>query len=310
MKLLNSSKFLPVGIAAIGTLAPLSLVISPTAEAASLKTITASAFAQTRSSDADFPFFFTFSFPDQPGIGARAVAVSVADTSVGRADAFASSTAIRTATGNLLFSTQERQEILRRTPGALQAFAVTNADAAPAPFESPALPNVVNEEGTPLSIEEKFESDLNTSLEITFNDEADQIFFDFLGSALLKTEGLFDFSTGIRLESVGLGLLRSFTINESFELAFQGDWGLDDLSVTQDRSSFFANLDNLDFAIPVASEFTREDFQNLDFRFNGSGIVEAASVPEPASLFGFLSVGIIGTGSAVSRLRRKDLSIN
>ncbi|NER25946.1 MAG: hypothetical protein F6J96_35710 [Symploca sp. SIO1C2] len=305
MNLLNSSTFLPVATTAITTLAALSLGVSPAAEAASLKTITASAFAQTRSSDADFPFFFTFSFPDQPGTGATAIAVSVADTSVGRADAFASSTAERTSTGNLFFSTQERQKILRRTPGALQAFAVTNADAAPDPFESPALPDIVNEEGIPLSVEEEFESDLNTSLEIIFDDEANLIVFDFLGSALLRTEGLFDFSTGIRLESVGLGLLRSFTINESFELAFQGGWGLDDLSFTQDGSNFAADLDNLDFTIPVASEFTAEDFQNLDFRFNGSGIVEAASTPEPASLLGLLSVVIVGTGSVVSRLGRK-----
>ncbi|NEO12256.1 MAG: hypothetical protein F6K59_30185 [Moorea sp. SIO3F7] len=88
MNLLNSGKFLPVATTAIGTLAALSLGASPPAEAASLKTITASAFAQTRSSDADFPFFFTFSFPDVPGTGAVAIAESVADTSVGGASHF------------------------------------------------------------------------------------------------------------------------------------------------------------------------------------------------------------------------------
>ncbi|AOW99456.1 hypothetical protein BJP34_08300 [Moorena producens PAL-8-15-08-1] len=308
MNLLNSGKFLPVATTAIATLAALSLGASPPAEAASLKTITASAFAQTRSSDADFPFFFTFSFPDVPGTGAVAIAESIADTSVGRADAFASSTAERTSTGNLFFSTQERQKILRRTPGTLQAFTVTNADAAPDPFKSPSFRDVVNNEGIPLSVEEEFESDLNTSLEITFDDEADQIVFDFLGSTLLRTQGLFEFSTGIRLESVGLGLLRSFTINESFELAFQGGWGLDDLSFTQDGKTFYADFDNLDFVIPVNSEFTAEDFQNLDFRFNGSGIVVAASTPEPASILGLLSVGILGAGSVVSKLGSSDSS--
>ncbi|NEO17765.1 MULTISPECIES: hypothetical protein [unclassified Moorena] len=185
---------------------------------------------------------------------------------------------------------------------------MTNADAAPDPFKSPSFRDVVNNEGIPLSVEEEFESDLNTSLEITFDDEADQIVFDFLGSTLLRTQGLFEFSTGIRLESVGLGLLRSFTINESCDLAFQGGWGLDDLSFTQDGKTFSADFDNLDFVIPVTSEFTAEDFQNLDFRFNGSGIVVAASTPEPASILGLLSVGILGAGSVVSKLGSSDSS--
>lgn len=284
---------LVLAFATVGSLGSIAI-----AEAASLKTITASAFAQTRSSDANFPFFFTFSFPDQPGTTAIAVAESVADTSVGKAEAFASATARRTSTGSLFFSTQEQQEILRRAPGALQALAVTNADAAPEGFEPLSPPELVNEEGIPLSIEEEFESKLNTSLEITFNDEVERIFFDFVGSALMRTDGEFVFSTGIRLESVELGLLRSFSVNERFELTFQGDWGLDNLSFTQEGNTFVADLDNLDFAIEVTPGFSAEDFQNLDFRFNGTSIVKTASVPEPSTILGY---GLVFGLSMVSK---------
>ena len=147
-------------------------------------------------------------------------------------------------------------------------------------------------------------------MEITFNPEANQIFFDFLGNALLKTDGLFAFSTGIKLESVELGLLRSFTINESFELNFQGGWELDDLSFTQDGSTFSANLDELDFAISVAPEFTAGDFQNLDFNFNGTSVVEIASVDEPSTFLSYcltLGLGILSRRKGIRRQKKREL---
>ena len=253
-----------------------------------VNTITVSAFAQSRSDNAVFPFFFTFSFPDNPGTSAGAGAVSIADTFVGLADARAFSEARRDSDSSLFFSTQEQQKLLRRAQGALQTVAITNAAAAPNTFENPSPPNSVDG-GNPLTIGKDFESDINTTLTISFNSNTHLVSFDFSGGASLRTTGPFDFSTGIRLESKELGVLRSFDIRNSsdeddgFKLDFQGGWGKGDLLITEENDiTFNAGFDNLDFVVPVPSGFTEADFRNLDFRFNGAST--APSVSEPLTI--------------------------
>jgi hypothetical protein len=165
----------------------------------------------------------------------------------------------------------------------LQTVAITNAAAAPNTFERPSPPNSVDG-GNPLAIGKDFESDINTSLTINFNNNTHLISFDFSGGASLRTTGPFDFSTGIRLESKQLGVLRSLNISndgdsgDGFKLDFQGGWGKDNLSITEENDNAFqANFDNLDFVVPVPSGFTEANFRDLDFRFNGASTAPPAS---------------------------------
>jgi len=203
--------------------------------------------------------------------------------------------------------------VIRTGPGGpLHAWGVGHADPAPDPFLNPFNDNdllgIFGETGTipvvPSLTQAQYDAERaahpvsssspgsmsDFSAEVRFDDLADTISFDLSGNAILETSGLATFSTSLSLDSATLGIHRSFAFDESLAFAFQGGWGLSNLSTTQMGRRFEIVGDSLDFSVSVAPGFTLDDFHRVDLVLQQ--IDTADAVPEPSSLL------LLGSGLA------------
>jgi hypothetical protein len=132
-----------------------------------------------------------------------------------------------------------------------------------------------------------------------FDDDADEIRFDFSGNLLIETQNLAQFSTTLSFESEILDIRRFCAVDEN-GVNCMGGWIPEQLNLMRNESLITGTLDMLDFIVAVSPEFTFEDFESLDLRVQ-SIATAVSSVPEPSSTLGFFALGTLGAASTLKR---------